>query len=221
MLVGSRMTRNVITGTPHMSHHEALDLLRKHKIQRLPVVDGKRLVGIVCEEDLLSTAPSPATTLSVYEIYTLLDKLTLDKIMVTPVVVVGPDCPLVDAAQIMMQRKIGCLPVLEHDELVGIITETDVLRILVEILGGGEPGVRFTVQLSDEPGTLATMASAVAKAGGNIISVTQFSAHDGQRQVTVKEQGADEQKLRQYLQEAKEDIVYIQSAEPCQPRLVK
>ncbi len=221
MLVGSRMTRNVITGTPHMSHHEALDLLRKHKIQRLPVVEGKRLVGIVCEEDLLSTAPSPATTLSVYEIYTLLDKLTLDKIMVSPVVVVGPDCPLVDAAQIMIQRKIGCLPVLEGDELVGIITETDALRILVEVLGGGKPGVSFTMQLLDEPGTLASLASAVARAGGNIISVTLFSSREGQGQVTVKEQGADEPKLRQYLQEAKEDIVNIQGAQPYQPRLIK
>ena len=221
MLVGSRMIRNVITGTPHMSHHEALDLLRKNKIERLPVLDGKRLVGIVCEEDLLSTAPSPATTLSVYEIYTLLDKLTLDKIMIRPVIVVGPDCPLVDAAQIMLQRKIGCLPVMDGEELVGIITQTDVLRILVEILGGGEAGVRFTVQLLDEPGTLGAMANAVAKAGGNIISVTQFSVQEGQRQVTVKEQGADESKLRQYLQEAKEDIVYIQSAQPYQPRLVK
>src|SRR5512146_2129724 len=137
MLVGSRMTRNVITGTPRMSHHEALDLLRKHKIERLPILDGKRLVGIVSEEDLLSTAPSPATTLSIYEIYTLLDKLTLDKIMVSPVVTVAPDCPLVDAAQIMIKYRVGCLPILDGDTLVGIITETDVLKILVEVLGGG------------------------------------------------------------------------------------
>ena len=111
--------------------------------------------------------------------------------MVTPVVVVGPECPLVDAAQIMVQRKIGCLPVVEDDELVGIITEMDALRILVEVLGGGEPGALFTVQLLDAPGTLAAMTSAVAKAGGNIISITQSSAQDGQRQVTVKEKGAD------------------------------
>ncbi len=221
MLVGNWMTRNVLTGNPHMSHREALDVMRLHHFRRLPILDGKRLVGIISEEDLLSTAPSPATTLSIYEIYTLLDKLTLDKIMISPVVTVGPDCPLVDAAQIMVQRKIGCLPVLDGNELVGIITETDILKILVELLGGGEPGIHFTVQLRDEPGTLANLTSAVAHAGGNIVSVTSFNAHDGQRQIAIKEQGADEQKLRQYLHEINVDVVDIQNGKPHQPRLVK
>ncbi len=221
MLVGDRMTRTVITGTPHMSHREALDLMRKCRIRRLPVLDGKRLVGIVSEEDLLSTAPSPATTLSIYEIYELLDKLTLNKIMISPVVTVGPDCPLEDAAQIMVQQKIGCLPVMSGDDLIGIITETDIVKLLVELLGGGEPGIHFTVELQDQPGTLATMASAVAKAGGNIVSVTQFSAHEGQRQISIKERGADEHQLRQYLHEAQVDIVDIQPGAPYQPRLIK
>jgi acetoin utilization protein AcuB len=221
MLVGNWMTRNVVTGTPQMSHREALDLMRQHRFRRLPILDGKRLVGIVSEEDLLSTAPSPATTLSIYEIYTLLDKLTLSKIMISPVVTVDPDCPLVDAAQIMMQKKIGCLPVLQGDELVGLITETDIMKILVEMLGGGEPGINFTVQLRDEPGTLAKLASAVANAGGNIVSVTQFNAHNGQRQIAIKEQGADEQKLRQYLHEINLDVVDFQSGKPHEARLVK
>ncbi len=220
MLVGNRMTRNVITGTPHMSHREALDLMRQHKIRRLPVLDGKRLVGIVSEEDLLSTAPSPATTLSIYEIYTLLDKLTLDKIMVSPVVTVAPDCPLVDAAQIMIKYRVGCLPILDGDTLVGIITETDVLKILVEVLGGGEPGFHFTVELLDRPGTLADMANAVAEAGGNIVSVVTFGSQDHERQISIKEQGADEQKLRQNLQAANAKVVDMQDGKPHPARMV-
>ncbi|HVO43483.1 MAG TPA: CBS domain-containing protein [Aggregatilineales bacterium] len=221
MLVGNRMTRSVITATPHTTHREAVDLMRKHKIQRLPVMQGKRLVGIVSEEDLLSTAPSPATTLSIYEIYSLLDQLTLDKIMVSPVVTVAPECPLADAAQIMAQRKISCLPVLERDELVGIITETDILKLLVEILGGGEPGIHFTVSVPDERGEIARLADAVARAGGNIVSITSFKSHDGKGQIAIKEQGADDTKLRQYLHEAKAEIVDIQNGLPHQARLVK
>jgi acetoin utilization protein AcuB len=214
------MTRNVLTASPHTSHREAVEIMRQNRIRRLPVVDNGKLAGIISEKDLLSAQPSAATTLSIYEIYTLLDKLTVKQIMKHPVVTVGPDCPLEDAAQIMIQRKIGCLPVMDNGQLVGIITETDVLKVLVEVLGGGEPGIHFTVRLTDQPGTLAKLSDAIAHSGGNIISVTSYRAPDkNHRDVSIKETGADPNKLREYLEQAGAELMDIQKGFPHQPEL--
>lgn len=220
MLVGQRMSQEVIRATPQMTHRAAVELMGKHRIRRLPIVDGDRLVGIVVEKDLLAAQPSPATTLSIFEIYALLDKLTLGQIMKHPVYTVGPDCPVEDAARIMITHKIGCLPVVRLNQLIGIITETDIFRLLVEVLGGGEQGVHFTVRLTDQPGTLANLCSAVAKAGGNIVSITSYRPNEsGRMDISVKQQGADQRQLRQYVGEAQAEIVDIQSEQAYQPQL--
>ncbi|MBE2193867.1 MAG: CBS domain-containing protein [Anaerolinea sp.] len=216
MLVGQHMVHHVHTVSPTTNYREARELMKTWRIRRLPVVEHGRLVGIISEKDLLLTAPSPATTLSVYEIYTLLDKLEVKQFMKHPVITVGPDCPLQDAAQIMLTNKIGCLPVMRAGDLAGIITETDIMRVLVNLLGGGEPGLNFTVRIKDEPGTLASVASAVAQAGGNIVSITS-SPHSGE--VNIKEQGANIDKLRQLLREAGAELVQIQNGQPHTPQM--
>src|SRR5512136_1897303 len=126
MFVRDYMTRDPITAGPEVSHPDALALMHKHHIRRLPIVSKGRLVGIVSEKDLLSNQPSQATTLSVYEIYSLLSRLRMQDIMTKPVVTVGGDCPMEEAACIMVARKIGCLPVMDGEKLMGLITETDV-----------------------------------------------------------------------------------------------
>jgi acetoin utilization protein AcuB len=219
MLVGNHMTQNVLTVQLHTPHRDALDLMRTRKIRRLPVMDGDRLVGIISEKDLLSTAPSPATSLSVYEIYTLLDKLTMDKIMTHPVVTVGPDCPLQDAAQIMIERRIGCLPVMVSGKLVGIITETDIMRALVRVLGGGISGMNVVVRIKDEPGALAAVCNAVAQAGGNIVAITATAHNATPGEIAIKEQGANEDKLRANLIGVGAEILDFQHAEPHIPQL--
>ncbi|HRE49252.1 MAG TPA: CBS domain-containing protein [Aggregatilineales bacterium] len=211
MLVGQHMTQPVQTITPHTNFREVRDLMHNKGIRRLPVVDHGKLVGIVTETDVMSTAPSPATTLSVYEIYTLLDRLEARQFMKHPVLAVAPDCPLQDAAQIMITHKIGCLPVVRATDVVGIITETDVMRVIVEMLGGGTQGCHFTVRIKDEPGTLAALCAAVANAGGNIISL---AARAGSNEVTVKEQGANLEQLKKNLSEAKADLIVLQDGKP-------
>ncbi|HQA68973.1 MAG TPA: CBS domain-containing protein, partial [Aggregatilineales bacterium] len=140
MKVKSRMTPSPITITPETTHRQAVALMEQHNIRRLPVLDKKkRLIGIVSQSDLLSSAPSQATTLSMYEITSLMDKLTVDKIMTTPVIAVDENCSLAGAARIMLDNRIGALPVMRDEELVGIITETDIFKAFVEVLGGGEP----------------------------------------------------------------------------------
>lgn len=128
-------TRDVITVTPNTTLPEARRLMDGNDIRRLPVVAGGELVGIITLLDLMRAAPSPATSLSVWEINYLLDKLTVAEVMTSPVMTVAPDTDLYEVARLMLAHKIGGLPVMENGKLVGIITESDVFRVMVELLG--------------------------------------------------------------------------------------
>ena len=133
-----------------------------------------KMVGIVSDKDLLHAAPSPATSLSVYELHYLLAKLTIKQVMSSPVITVTADTPMEEAARIMADNKIGGLPVVEDGELVGIITETDIFKVLLELLGARTPGVRVTVQSRDAKGVLAQITRVLADMGANIVSVVDL-----------------------------------------------
>jgi len=172
MLVRDQMTRNPVTVTQTSSVSDALALMREKKIRRLLVAEGKgTLVGIVSEKDLLYASPSPSTSLSVYEIPYLLSKLTVEKVMTRQVISVTEDSPLEDAALIMADRKIGGLPVLKDGKIVGIITETDIFRTFLKLLGGRAKGVRVTAIIPGAKGTLAKITGAVSAAGGDILGL--------------------------------------------------
>lgn len=203
MKVKQRMTPDPITITPDTTHRQAVALMEKHGIRRLPVVgkDG-RLIGMVSQSDLVGSAPSKATSLSMYEITTLLDKLTVDRIMTTPVIAVDEECSLAGAANIMLKHRVGALPIVRGEELVGIITETDIFRAFVEVMGGGEPGLQIDLGVADERGQLAAVASALAAVGSNIVSITTFEGEEATHGIlSIKEQGADEAAIRKALDE--------------------
>jgi acetoin utilization protein AcuB len=175
MLVGERMTRNPVTVTEETSIDDALHVMRERKIRRLPVLDHSgRMVGIVSDRDLLHAAPSPATSLSVYELHYLLAKLTIKRVMSSPVITVTPGTPLEEAARIMADNRIGGLPVTDDGKLVGIITETDIFKILLELLGARTPGVRVIVAVPEAKGVLAQITRALADLGANIVSVATY-----------------------------------------------
>ncbi|MFO7311919.1 MAG: CBS domain-containing protein [Bacillota bacterium] len=134
MKVADIYTRNPVVVDPETSAPQARKLMEEHKIRRLPVVDKGKLVGIVTLSDLLKAAPSPATTLSVWELNYLLDRVKVKEIMTRDVVTTTPDADLKTVASIMAERKIGGLPVVENGKVVGIITESDVFRALVKLL---------------------------------------------------------------------------------------
>ena len=221
MRVSQRMTPNPITVSLTTTHRDAADLMRRHHIRRLPVVDHeRRLLGIVTQTDILNTSPSPATTLSIYEIYTLLDQLKVEQFMTSPAFAVDEDCAIADAAQFMIQNTIGALPVVKDDRIVGIITETDIFRTFVEILGGGEVGASFDVRAEHKKGTLAAVAKATADAGGNIVSLTTFHAADPEHAViSVKERGADVPLLKRAL-ESIDHIEILEFSETSGSRLL-
>lgn len=131
-LVGRWMTPDPVVATPEMTVAEAHRILTERKIRRLPVLDQGALVGIVTLGDLRGAEPSEATSLSVWEVRTLLDRLTVGRIMSRPVHSVAAEATIGEAAKRMLENKIGGLPVMEGDRLVGIITESDVFRLVVQ-----------------------------------------------------------------------------------------
>ena len=180
MLVRERMTRNPVLCSPDLPVNDAFDLMKKERIRRLPVVDKNgKLVGIVSDKDLLRVSPSPATTLSAYEIPYLLSKVKAGDVMTKQVITVSEDTPIEDAARIMVDNKIGGLPVVdENDIVVGIITETDIFKTFLELIGARKPGVRITMYVKDVRGELARVAKAVADVGGNIVATVEVPGTD-------------------------------------------
>jgi acetoin utilization protein AcuB len=175
------MTANPVVVHPDTSFEDALQLLRDKKIRRLPVVDKNGdLLGIVVEKDLLYASPSPATSLSVFEVHYLLSKLQVKDVMTKRVITVGEDCPLEEAARIMVDHKIGSLPIVRGKQVVGIVTETDVFRTMAEALGGRAKGLRVTLRVPDVKGELAMITNKVAELGGNFVSFATFLGGDKQ-----------------------------------------
>jgi len=173
------MTRNPVTVSPDTSVSEALNIMRQNRVRRMPVVDKRgHLVGIVAEKDLLYASPSPATSLNVYEIGYLLSKLKVKEIMTKEVVTVTEDAPLEDAARIMVDNAVGGLPVVRGDMVVGIITETDIFKVLMEMMGARDEGVRLTIRVHDQPGVLSQIAGAIAGVGGDIVALGTFSSDE-------------------------------------------
>jgi acetoin utilization protein AcuB len=197
MLVVDRMTKRPITVTEDASIERALGLMHSEKIRRLPVVDKHvKLVGIVSELDLLKVSPSPATSLSIYEIPYLLSKIKMQDIMTKDVITVTEDTPLEDAARIMADNKIGGLPVLRDDKLVGIITETDLFKIFLELFGAREEAVRLTALIPEEKGTLAKITGTIAGMGGNFVALGTIMGEDPtNRQLTIKVTDVSEEQL--------------------------
>ena len=212
MLVREWMTPDPVTIAPDTPVLEAIKLLKEKGFRRLPVVEGGRLVGIVTDKDLKDAMPSKATTLSIWELNYLLSKLTVSEVMAKPVITVGADEPLEEAALLMEEYKVGGLPVLEGDRLVGIITITDVLRAFIEVMGMREGGVRITFDVPDRPGALAQAAQAVPPA--NIVSVATAGKHDGMRRIVMRVTGEDAESVPDRLKAAGEVVVDVRKTEP-------
>jgi acetoin utilization protein AcuB len=211
MFVCERMSHPVITIHADMPVQDALKLMHTEHIRRLPVVDAKGgLIGIVAEHDLQNASPSEATTLSVWEISYLLSKITVDRVMLHKVITVGEDTPIEEAARIMADNKVSSLPVMRGNELVGIITETDLFKVFLELLGAREKGVRLTVLLEERPGKLNELTESIQKLGGNIIALGTFAGESSaNRMVTVKVSGVDMDALKQGVASVVEKVVDI------------
>jgi acetoin utilization protein AcuB len=199
------MTSPAITIGPDLGVQEALAMMRREKVRRFPVIDRHgNLIGIVSEKDLLNAAPSDATTLSVWEINYLLSKLTVDRVMTKDVITITRDTPIEEAARIMADNKVGGLPVVDSQtagkggkKVVGIVTETNLFRIFLELFGARAKGIRLSVLITNEPGTLNRLTGAVQSINGNIVALGTFLGENtGNGMVVLKVDGVAMEALK-------------------------
>jgi acetoin utilization protein AcuB len=173
MYVKTWMTGDPITVERYTSIFDAQEIMRENNIKHLPVLEGRRIVGIVSRSDLLEASPSDATTLSVHELHYLLSQMKVGEIMTEHPFNVTPDTPIEIAAMNMRNYKVASLPVVDPETggLVGIITESDIFGALIEIMGVGEGGTRLSLDLEHKPGMLAGAIESIKEHGVNMLSI--------------------------------------------------
>ena len=186
MLVQDVMQTKLFTVTPETTLPEALRLTGQRGVRHLPVLDGDRLVGILSDRDLKRAMASPATSLEAHELNYLLDRLRVEEIMTRTVITIGRMFPIEDAAALMVREKIGALPVTDDGRLVGLVAETDVLRLFVRALGAGEPSSRLDVDLGDRPHALAEVVQTVEAAGAEISSLVTLTDWGSTKEAVIR-----------------------------------
>lgn len=211
MFVKERMTSPVLTITPDVSIQDALARMHQDKVRRYPVVDKKgKLIGIVTEGDLLNAKPSEATTLSMWEITSLLNKITVDRVMCPNVITTTEDCPIEEAARVMADKHISSLPVMREKSLVGIITETDIFHIMLELMGARTPGIRLTVEVLNKPGKLHEISGVIQKLGGDLLGVAAIMGSRAEtKHLTIKVVGVDPDALPKAVKPLVERVIDI------------
>jgi acetoin utilization protein AcuB len=188
MKVSKIMTRNPVFTHPDLSMTDARSLMDREKVGHIPVLNkNNELVGLITRADLLKAGPSSATTLDVYEISYLLSKLTVEKVMEKKVITVQENEVVEEAARIMADNGIGCLPVLNGSLLTGIITDTDIFHFFINAYGARHKGIRITINFKEELGQFAAFAGALAERGGNIVAFVTSEGDDvAHRRATIK-----------------------------------
>ena len=189
MFVRQFMTSQVFTVSPEESIADTMALMREKKIHKLPVMDKGKLVGFVTDGDLREVSPSPATTLSIFELNYLIAKTPIREVAVKNVMTCHPDTQIEDAALLMREHKIGGLPVLDEGKLVGIITATDILDAFLDIMGFRSPGQRVVIETKDQSGVMLDLAVTIKEHDVNISSLAVYHLKDNQVQILARLQG--------------------------------
>lgn len=198
MSVKDYMTKEVISISPEESVAHAADLMRDKGLRRLPVIEKGQLVGLVTEGTMADASPSKASSLSIYEMNYLLNKTKIRDIMIRQVVTVEPDASLEDAIYEMMTYKVGVLPVVQNNQVVGIITDRDVFKAFLEVSGYGVEGIRVVLLADNAVGVLAKIADCLSQENLNIRRTVVANRSNGK---TVIEMQLDGTTAPQWLSE--------------------
>lgn len=205
MIIKDWMTKDVITVDSETSMMRASKLMKEKGIRRLPVVDDKgRLVGLLSDRDVKEASPSKATTLDVHELYYLLSEIKVKNIMTPNPITIRDTDTVVKCAAIMHDKKISGLPVLsEQGQLVGIMTQNEVYRVLLSITGVYHGGVQFGLKLPDQRGTLKEVLDCVRGHKARVISVlTSYDkVEDGFRHIFIRIKDMDKSELNALRQD--------------------
>ena len=189
MAVKDFMTRKVVYISPDTTVAHAADLMREQGLHRLPVIENDKLVGLVTEGTIAEASPSKATSLSIFEMNYLLNKTKVKDVMIRDVVTVSAYASLEDATYLMLKNKIGILPVVDNDQLYGVITDRDVFGAFLEIAGYGEEGIRVRFITENEVGVLGKIVSLIVEENLNISHTVNIPRKDGKIVIEVQIEG--------------------------------
>ncbi len=191
MFVSDWMTEKVVVLYPDDYLSDAIAMMREHGVRHLPVMKDDRLKGILSDRDIKEFSPSKATSLDVYELHYLLARTKVKEIMRTKVVTTAPDAPIEEAAMLLLDKGIGCLPVMEQSRLTGIITEKDIFRALVDITGVRHGGHRVCVTIEDRPGSIKDVADIIRRNRFRLqgILTSYEGVKEGYRRVVIRTKG--------------------------------
>ena len=207
MLVKNWMSKNVISVDVEASMQIATMLMKMHRIRMLPVVDNEELVGVITDRDLKKASASDATSLEIHELLFLLTKIKVKEIMAKEPITVTPDWTIEETAELLLENKISGVPVVGGKKAIaGVITQTDVFRVLISLTGIEKGGIQFSFKVEDRPGTIKEIADLIRIFDGQIISI--LSSYDkmpiGHRMVYMRMRHIDRSRLEDLLQELKE-----------------
>ncbi len=186
MYVRDYMSTDPVIIGPNDSVGDALELLKDHSIRRLPVVSKGKLIGLVTNTDLIKASPSPATSLSIHEINYLYPKIKIKDIMTKDVVTIGPDEAIEEAAVLMREKKLGTLVVVDKNNLLGIITESDLFKAFIDVFNFDRPGIKIVVSFEDKIGELGKLTSLISSMDILIISLIITYSKDGKAVITMR-----------------------------------
>ncbi|WP_148888312.1 CBS domain-containing protein [Streptococcus cristatus] len=189
MAVKDFMTRKVVYISPDTTIAHAADIMRDQKLHRLPVIENDKLVGLVTEGTIAEASPSKATSLSIYEMNYLLNKTKVRDVMIHDVVTISQYASLEDATYLMLKNKIGILPVVDNEQVYGIITDRDIFKAFLEVSGYGEKGVRMRFVTEDEVGVLSHIIALLVEENLNISNTVNIPRKDGKVVIEVQIDG--------------------------------
>ena len=212
MTVKRMMKKNPITTTAETSIVDVADILKENHIHRLPVLDKKgKLIGVITEKDILHASPSPVSSLSVYEMPYMLSRLKVSNLMTKDVRTIDPDTTVEEAAKIMVDDDLSCLPVIEGEKLVGIVSKSDMFKVLYELFGSLVKGTRVTFLFNQRAGEISRLSTALANKGFDIISIGTF-VDKGEKDgvlTTIKVRTENSEGVREVLRPIVKEILDV------------
>ena len=212
MKVGDIMNTNVVTVTENTLVNDAKKIMDAHRIRRLPVMKKDKLVGLVTRHMLLEAAPSPATSLNIWEMQYLLSKMTIKEIMVKNPVTISPDMPVEAALQLGQEMGYGAFPVMEDGRLVGVVTESDIVRMMTRVLGVKEQGARIDIRSpSKEFGFFRGILDILDKNKALLLSMMTLPPAEDETDwlIALRVQGKDIESIANELKSEGFNVTYV------------
>jgi len=211
MLVMNWMSKTVITMDINDSMQDAMKSLKENDINMLPVMEKGKLVGVLTDRDIKRSSASDATTLEVHELLYIVSRIKVKDIMTKDPVTVPFDYTIEETAEVLLDKNISGVPVMDKKKVVGAITQTDIFRALISLTGVGKRGIQFAFQVEDRPGSIKEVTDIIRKHGGRMVSILSSYEHvpEGYRKVYIRDYGIERKELKQLKNELKEKATLL------------